>query len=116
MIRGYKELRVRYLRFDMYINDVEHLLYEGKNFEDALWSSDLIDDRIADDIRNEGVSNIPLEYRSSEVLDILRDWSGFDVESNMTVNFCMCIWDDDPDVDDAHIMSAATLSDWQSLS
>jgi hypothetical protein len=107
---------MQYLRLDMYINSREYLIGEADateaGFEEILNLSDIIDGRIAAEIRAIGTSDIPHEYRSDELLSLIFEFTGIDAGNDDEINFCMCLWqrDEENPSDVEHLESAYKLS------
>ena len=103
------EMEMQYLRLDMYINSSETLIGEAnvseRGFENLLNATDIIDSRIAEEIRTLGLSSIPVSFRTEELLEMIFEATGKQVESDDEINFCMCLWDDGEHLESAYKLS-----------
>lgn len=106
---------MQYLRLDMYINSKEILIGEDDateaGFESILNLTDIIDSRIAEEIRTSGVSSIPAELRTETILNLIWEMTDIDAQADDEINFCMCLWErDEETLESEHLFSAYTIN------
>lgn len=111
---------MKYLRLDLYVNEKEYCIGEADatqaGFERIMWMHDIIDGRIAQELRDTGASSISDSQITEEILDMLNEMYDFEVSDNHDIVFCMCLWERDAETDECeHLYSTYTLAKVQEL-